>query len=111
VSVLNGVVMATDIRRRLEGGAPLDQAIREGAVHTARAVLTTAAVAAFGFMPMAVSHGAGSEVQRPLATVVVAGIVVSTLLTLFVFPGLLRIVLRRYALRQPTIRPPSYLAP
>ena len=95
VSVLNGVVMANDIRTRFDAGVPAHDAIRQGAVHTARAVLTTAAVAAFGFIPMAISTGAGSEVQRPLATVVVAGIAVSTLLTLFVFPGLLSMILRR----------------
>ncbi|MBI5532206.1 MAG: efflux RND transporter permease subunit [Deltaproteobacteria bacterium] len=93
VSVLNGVVMGTDIRARFMQGTPVDEAIVEGAAHTARAVLTTAAVAAFGFMPMALSNGAGSEVQRPLATVVVAGIAISTLLTLFVFPGVMRVIL------------------
>ncbi len=106
VSVLNGVVMANDIRQRFDSGVPADDAIREGAAHTARAVLTTAAVAALGFMPMAISTGAGAEVQRPLATVVVAGIAVSTLLTLFVFPGLLRMVMKRPAQNGLTIPPP-----
>lgn len=106
VCVLNGVVMANDIRQRFDGGAPVEEAIREGAAHTARAVLTTAAVAALGFMPMAISTGAGAEVQRPLATVVVAGIAVSTLLTLFVFPGLLRMVMKRPAQNGLTIPPP-----
>jgi heavy metal efflux system protein len=93
VSVLNGVVMGSDIRNRFEAGVAAEDAIVQGATHTARAVLTTAAVAAFGFLPMALSTGAGSEVQRPLATVVVVGIAVSTLLTLFVFPGVLKIVM------------------
>jgi cobalt-zinc-cadmium resistance protein CzcA len=63
-------------------------------VHALRAVLTTGAVAALGFLPMAMSHGAGSEVQRPLATVVVVGVAVSTLLTSLVFPAILSIALR-----------------
>ncbi len=94
VSVLNGVVMASDVKRRVEAGAPPRHAVVEGAVHTMRAVLTTGAVAAFGFLPMALSTGAGAEVQRPLATVVVAGIAVSTLLTMFLLPGVLQIALR-----------------
>jgi cobalt-zinc-cadmium resistance protein CzcA len=103
VSVLNGVVMGSDIRNRFQSGVPADEAILQGASHTARAVLTTAAVAAFGFLPMALSTGAGSEVQRPLATVVVVGIAVSTLLTLCVFPGVMKIVIGT-AEREP---PPS----
>jgi cobalt-zinc-cadmium resistance protein CzcA len=93
VSVLNGVVMASDVKRRIDHGMPFDDAITEGAVHTMRAVITTGAVAAFGFLPMALATGAGAEVQRPLATVVIGGIVLSTLLTLFVLPGVLRIAL------------------
>jgi cobalt-zinc-cadmium resistance protein CzcA len=91
VAVLNGVVMAADVKRRVEEGAELDEAVVVGAAHTMRAVLTTGAVAALGFLPMALATGAGAEVQRPLATVVVSGIVVSTLLTLFVLPGVLQI--------------------
>jgi cobalt-zinc-cadmium resistance protein CzcA len=86
--------MAADVKRRLEQGAPLNAAITRGATTTMRAVLTTGAVAAFGFIPMAIATGAGAEVQRPLATVVVTGIVVSTLLTMFVLPGVLQIALR-----------------
>lgn len=93
VAVLNGVVMATDVRRELLEGAPLDEAIVHGAGHTLRAVLTTAAVAALGFLPMAINTGAGSEVQRPLATVVIFGIVGATALMLLVFPGILKMVL------------------
>jgi cobalt-zinc-cadmium resistance protein CzcA len=93
VAVLNGVVMVTDVRKLREAGAPRDEAIRHGAAHTLRAVLTTAAVAALGFLPMALNTGAGSEVQRPLATVVIAGILGATLLMLVVFPGILTWVL------------------
>jgi cobalt-zinc-cadmium resistance protein CzcA len=94
VSVLNGVVMAADVKHRIEHGTSLDEAIIEGAAHTMRAVLTTGAVAAFGFLPMAIATGAGSEVQRPLATGVISGILFSTLLTMFVLPGVLQILLR-----------------
>jgi cobalt-zinc-cadmium resistance protein CzcA len=94
VSVLNGVVMANEIKRRIDTGMSIDEAIRDGATHTMRAVLTTGAVAAFGFLPMAIATGAGAEVQRPLATVVISGIAVSTLLTMFLLPGVLKILLR-----------------
>ncbi len=93
VSVLNGVVMATDVRNRAANGEDAESAILHGAAHTMRAVLTTGAVAALGFMPMALAHSAGAEVQRPLATVVVFGIGLATILTLFMLPGLLRIVM------------------
>jgi cobalt-zinc-cadmium resistance protein CzcA len=108
VSVLNGVVMAADVKRRLEAGSSLDAAIRDGAAHTMRAVLTTGAVAAFGFLPMALATGAGAEVQRPLATVVVAGIFVSTLLTMFLLPGVLEIALRGH---EDDIEPPITIPP
>jgi cobalt-zinc-cadmium resistance protein CzcA len=93
VSVLNGVVLASAVREKLDSGWPLDQAILEGSTHTMRAVLTTGAVAAFGFLPMALATGAGAEVQRPLATVVICGILFSTALTLFLLPGVLRLAL------------------
>jgi cobalt-zinc-cadmium resistance protein CzcA len=95
VSVLNGVVMANDVKRRVDQGDAVDDAIDHGAVHTMRAVMTTGAVAAFGFLPMALATGAGAEVQRPLATVVIGGILFSTFLTLFVLPGVLRIALKQ----------------
>jgi len=95
VCVLNGVVMAADVKRRLVAGDTLDHAILHGAVHTMGAVLATGAVAALGFMPMAIATGAGAEVQRPLATVVVSGILFSTLLTLFLLPGILHVALKR----------------
>jgi cobalt-zinc-cadmium resistance protein CzcA len=93
VAVLNGVVMTTDVKKRLDAGEPLNDAVIHGASHSLRAVLTTAAVAALGFFPMAISTGAGSEVQRPLATVVIFGIVGATLLMLVVFPGILKFAL------------------
>ncbi|MET0387764.1 MAG: CusA/CzcA family heavy metal efflux RND transporter [Polyangiales bacterium] len=97
VAVLNGVVVANEVRSKVASGWPLQQAVRDGAVYTARAVLTTGAVAALGFLPMAIATGAGAEVQRPLATVVVSGIAFSTLLTMFLLPGLLQLFLKEPA--------------
>jgi cobalt-zinc-cadmium resistance protein CzcA len=96
IAVLNGVVIATEVRRQLHEGIALDDAITGGAAQTVRAVLTTAAVAALGFLPMAIATSAGAEVQRPLATVVIVGILLGTLVTLLVLPGLLRIALVGY---------------
>lgn len=90
IAVLNGLVMISFIRRLREQGDPLDEAILDGALGRLRPVLMTALVASLGFVPMALNVGAGSEVQRPLATVVIGGIVSSTLLTLFVLPALYR---------------------
>lgn len=101
IAVLNGVVMASEIKRRVEDGAPLDDALRDGAVAVLRAVLLTATVAAIGFLPMAISTSAGSEVQRPLATVVIGGMVSSTVLGLGLLPALLRIFLRRETVPDP----------
>ena len=95
VAVLNGVVMVSFIRDLRERGIALDQAIREGALTRLRPVLMTALVASLGFVPMAVNVGAGSEVQRPLATVVIGGIISSTILTLLILPALYRLVHRR----------------
>ncbi|HTN41984.1 MAG TPA: CusA/CzcA family heavy metal efflux RND transporter, partial [Asticcacaulis sp.] len=92
VAVLNGVVMVTFIRSLLKEGKPLDEAIFSGAVTRLRPVLMTALVASLGFVPMALNVGAGAEVQRPLATVVIGGIISSTLLTLLVLPALYRLV-------------------
>ena len=92
VAVLNGVVMLSFIRQRRERGEALDEAIYEGALQRLRPVLMTALVASLGFIPMAFNVGLGSEVQRPLATVVIGGIFSSTLLTLLVLPALYRIV-------------------
>lgn len=92
VAVLNGVVMLTFIRQLMEQGRPLEDAIRDGALARLRPVLMTALVASLGFVPMALNVGLGSEVQRPLATVVIGGIVSSTILTLLVLPALYRMV-------------------
>jgi cobalt-zinc-cadmium resistance protein CzcA len=92
VAVLNGLVMVSFIRRLLADGHGLEDAIATGAVTRLRPVLMTALVASLGFVPMAFNTGIGSEVQRPLATVVIGGIVSSTLLTLLVLPALYRIV-------------------
>ena len=92
IAVLNGLVMVTLIRDLRAAGRPLDEAITEGALTRLRPVLMTALVASLGFVPMALNTGIGSEVQRPLATVVIGGIVSSTLLTLLVLPALYRLV-------------------
>ncbi|MCU0403938.1 MAG: CusA/CzcA family heavy metal efflux RND transporter, partial [Chitinophagaceae bacterium] len=87
VSVLNGIVLITEIRSfKIRGDVSLQKAIIEGCISRLRPVLMTAAVASFGFLPMALSQRAGAEVQRPLATVVIAGLISSTILTLFVLP-------------------------
>jgi cobalt-zinc-cadmium resistance protein CzcA len=92
VAVLNGLVMLSFIRDLREQGRSLDSAIMEGALGRLRPVLMTALVASLGFVPMALNSGIGSEVQRPLATVVIGGIISSTLLTLLVLPALYRLV-------------------
>ncbi|AWH19405.1 CusA/CzcA family heavy metal efflux RND transporter [Stenotrophomonas sp. ZAC14D2_NAIMI4_7] len=97
VAVLNGLVMISFVRHLREQGLPLLDAVREGALGRLRPVLMTALVASLGFVPMAFNVGAGSEVQRPLATVVIGGIVSSTLLTLLVLPVLYRWLHRREA--------------
>ncbi|MFW2447937.1 MAG: efflux RND transporter permease subunit [Qipengyuania pacifica] len=95
VAVLNGLVMMTAIRQRLESGMPLDDAIADGALARLRPVLMTALVASLGFVPMALATGTGAEVQRPLATVVIGGLITATALTLFVLPAIARLVLHR----------------
>ncbi len=95
IAVLNGLVMVSFINTLRQQGRGLDPAITEGALTRLRPVLMTALVAALGFVPMAFNTGIGSEVQRPLATVVVGGILSSTLLTLLVLPGLYRLLARR----------------
>ncbi|CAA0125397.1 Cobalt-zinc-cadmium resistance protein CzcA [Halioglobus japonicus] len=94
VAVLNGVVMLTFIGELRRQGVPLAEAIEQGARQRLRPVLMTALVASLGFLPMALNTGTGAEVQRPLATVVVGGIVSSTLLTLVVLPALYRLAYR-----------------
>lgn len=88
VAVLNGLVLVTFIRQRLAVGVPLEAAVRESCRRRLRPVLMTGLVAALGFVPMALNTGMGAEVQRPLATVVLGGVVTNTLLTLLVLPAL-----------------------
>lgn len=113
VAVLNGVVMLSFIRDLRENGMDLDKAIREGALTRLRPVMMTALVASLGFVPMAFNVGAGSEVQRPLATAVIGGIISSTILTLVVLPALYRWVYRRSAETEdaapPSAEPPGGL--
>jgi cobalt-zinc-cadmium resistance protein CzcA len=95
VAILNGLVLVSFIKQRIEQGLPLLDAVRQGCLERLRPVLMTALVAAMGFVPMAVNVGVGGEVQRPLATVVIGGIVTNTLLTLLVLPGLYTLTARK----------------
>jgi cobalt-zinc-cadmium resistance protein CzcA len=95
VAVLNGVVMASELHRYITRGDTGIEPIRKSALTVLRPILTTALVAAVGFIPMAISTSAGAEVQRPLATVVIGGIVSSTLLGLTVLPVLLRLLVSK----------------
>jgi cobalt-zinc-cadmium resistance protein CzcA len=108
VAVLNGVVMVSFIARLRESGRSLDDAIRLGSLTRLRPVLMTALVASLGFLPMALAHGRGAEVQRPLATVVIGGIISSTALTLIILPVLYRLFHRTElgAYRGQSPRPP-----
>ena len=90
IAVLNGLVMLSYIRQLRLNGMGLDEAIREGALTRLRPVLMTALVASLGFLPMALATGTGAEVQKPIATVVIGGLVTATLLTLVVLPALYR---------------------
>ena len=94
VSVLSGMVVASALRERLARGTARDVAIEETSSASLRTIIMTALVASLGFIPMAVSEGTGAEVQRPLATVVIGGVITSTLFTLFVLPALYRLILR-----------------
>ena len=97
VAVLNGVVMVSYFLDLRQQGLPVDDAVRRGAERRMRPVLMTALVASLGFVPMALATSAGAEVQRPLATVVIGGLITSTLLTLFVLPSLYRWIEHRSA--------------
>jgi cobalt-zinc-cadmium resistance protein CzcA len=101
VAVLNGLVMMTAIRQRLATGMALEKAIIDGAMERLRPVMMTGLVASLGFVPMALATGTGSEVQRPLATVVIGGLITATALTLFVLPAICRFVLRKAETRSP----------
>lgn len=94
IAILNGLVMVSFIKELIKQGMQIDKAIISGALTRLRPVITTALVASLGFIPMALNTGIGSEVQRPLATVVIGGVISSTLLTLFVLPALYRILQR-----------------
>jgi heavy metal efflux system protein len=97
VAVLTGVVMVSAFKQLLEEGRNLEDAITEGALLRLRPVLMVALVASLGFLPMALNSGTGAEVQRPLATVVIGGIISATLLTLLVLPVLYRLAYRPHA--------------
>jgi cobalt-zinc-cadmium resistance protein CzcA len=111
VAVLNGLVLIASIRRRLGSGEATGSAIFQGALERLRPILMTALVAALGFVPMAIATGTGAEVQRPLATVVIGGLVSSTILTLFLLPAVCSLLLRpggehrRIGLRWDDIKP------
>lgn len=100
IAVLNGLVMVTYINQLQQRGLPWDQAIITGALTRFRPVAITALVASLGFLPMALAQGAGAEVQRPLATVVIGGLISSTLLTLVVLPALYTIFTPAAAFRK-----------
>jgi cobalt-zinc-cadmium resistance protein CzcA len=100
IAVLNGLVMVSFINKLRDEGMPLEHAITRGALTRLRPVLMTALVASLGFVPMAIATGSGAEVQRPLATVVIGGILSSTILTLVVLPALYRIFHRAQAAKR-----------
>ncbi len=93
VAVLNGLVVMSAIRQRLDGGMPITQAITEGMMEKVRPVVMTGLVPAIGFIPMALAHGTGAEVQKPLAMVVIGGLVTATALTLLVLPAITQVLL------------------
>jgi cobalt-zinc-cadmium resistance protein CzcA len=106
VAVLNGLVMVSHINGLRENGVKLREAVLEGAGARLRPVLMTALVASLGFVPMALSTAPGAEVQRPLATVVIGGLISSTLLTLFVLPTLYELIAEKPAREsEPITRP------
>ncbi len=93
VAVLNGLVVMSAIRERIEHGVELGEAIIDGCREKMRAVIMTGFVPAIGFVPMALAHGTGAEVQKPLATTVIGGLVAATILTLLVLPAIAKVVL------------------
>jgi cobalt-zinc-cadmium resistance protein CzcA len=95
VAVLNGLVLISAINKRLQDGVAAEHAVIDGAMERLRPVLMTALVASLGFVPMAIATGTGAEVQKPLATVVIGGLITSTILTLFVLPAITGMVLKR----------------
>lgn len=95
VAVLNGLVLISAVNKRLADGADAACAVIDGAMERLRPVLMTALVASLGFVPMAIATGTGAEVQKPLATVVIGGLLTSTILTLFILPAISAMILRR----------------
>ena len=95
VTVLNGLVVMTSVRQRIDAGVAVDQAIVEGTMERVRAVLMTGIVPAIGFVPMALATGRGAEVQKPLAIVVIGGLIVATVMTLYVLPAISHLILRK----------------
>ncbi|ODT84635.1 CusA/CzcA family heavy metal efflux RND transporter [Phenylobacterium sp. SCN 70-31] len=93
VAVLNGLVVMSSIRQRLDEGVPVARAIYDGSVERFRPVLMTGLVPAIGFIPMALAHGTGAEVQKPLAMVVIGGLITATLVTLLVLPAISQLIL------------------
>ncbi|WP_197426758.1 efflux RND transporter permease subunit, partial [Caulobacter sp. CCH9-E1] len=94
VAVLNGLVVMTSVRERLDAGVPVAQAIYEGSVERFRPVLMTGLVPAIGFIPMALASGTGAEVQKPLAMVVIGGLITATAVTLLVLPAIAKLILQ-----------------
>ncbi|GGB43539.1 cation transporter [Sphingomonas metalli] len=95
VAVLNGLVVMSAIRERSDAGMPIVEAIRDGMADKMRAVVMTGFVPAIGFVPMALAHGTGAEVQKPLATTVIGGLIAATILTLLVLPAIAKVILGR----------------
>ena len=107
IAVLNGLVLMSSVQERLAADIPLEEAIRESALTRLRPVLMTALVASLGFVPMALATGQGAEVQKPLAIVVIGGLMTSTLLTLLVLPAVAKLLLRKSV--DPQTRAQPYL--
>lgn len=110
VAVLNGLVVMSSIRQRLDEGMPVSQAIYEGSIERFRPVLMTGLVPAIGFIPMALASGTGAEVQKPLAMVVIGGLITATAVTLVVLPAISQLILSLGRRRAPDSSPPE-LAP
>jgi len=109
VAVLNGLVVMGAINQRIDAGLPVETAIEQGMIERFRAVIMTGLVPALGFVPMAIAHGTGAEVQKPLAIVVIGGLITATLLTLFVLPAICRVLLRQRPIPhfEPDVSEPS----
>lgn len=111
VAVLNGLVLISYINRLVADGLEIEDAVRQGVESRLRPVLMTAMVASLGFLPMALSHGAGAEVQKPLATVVIGGLCSSTVLTLLVLPAIYALVFKKPPIPMKIAQAPSSATP